>query len=110
VSSRVVVHVCSGETLVSWQPPAGKIEAVKHHLELQFLGADIVTWTDPATTSQFFNIRAEAGPLFCLAVPRTVFDRLGEEDIVALMESTEIAEQMRTDSPRRVTLVADDRG
>jgi hypothetical protein len=26
------------------------------------------------------------------------------------MESSEIAEQMRTESPRRVTLVADDRG
>ena len=94
----------------NWQPPAGKVDAVKHHLELQFLGADIVTWTDAETASQFFNIRAEAGPLFCLAVPRAVFEALDEEEIVAVMESSEIAEHMRTESPRRVTLVADDRG
>jgi hypothetical protein len=96
--------------VTGWPPPASTIDAVKHHLELQFLGADVVTWTDADTNSQFFNIRAEAGPLFCLAVPRAVFERLDEEDIVALMESTEIAEQMRTHSPRRVTLVADDCG
>jgi hypothetical protein len=94
----------------AWRPPAEKVEAVKHYLELQFLGADIVTWTDADTTSQFFNIRAEVGPLFCLAVPRAAFDGLDDEELVALMEQGEIAERMRAESPHRVTVVTDDRG
>jgi hypothetical protein len=91
-----------------WRPPAGTIDAMKRHLELQFVGADIVTWTDAETSSQFFNLRAEAGPLFCLAVPRAVFDRYTAEGIVRLMERCEIAEQMRAESPRRVRLAPDE--
>jgi hypothetical protein len=94
----------------NWRPPADKIDAVKHSLNLNFLGADIVTWTDAESGSQFFNIRAEAGPLFCLAVPCAMFDELSAEQLVAVMEASEIAEQMRTESPRRVTLVAEERG
>jgi hypothetical protein len=92
-----------------WRPPAATIDAMKHYLELNFLGADIVTWTDADTSSQFFNLRAEAGPLFCLAVPRAVFDRFTPDEIVALMETTEIAEQIRAESPRRVMLDAEER-
>jgi hypothetical protein len=92
-----------------WRPPAATIDAMRHYLELNFLGADIVTWTDADTTSQFFNLRAEAGPLFCLAVPRAVFERLTAEEMVELMETAEIAEQMRAESPRRVTLEVEER-
>ena len=92
-----------------WRPPAATIDAMKHYLELNFLGADIVTWTDADTSSQFFNLRAEAGPLFCLAVPRAVFDGFTADEIVALMETTEIAEQMRAESPRRVVLEVEER-
>ena len=93
-----------------WRPPAGTIDTMRRYLELNFLGADIVTWTDAETASQFFNLRAEAGPLFCLSVPRAVFDRFTGEGIVRLMERSEIAEQMRAECPRRVTLHPDEHG
>jgi hypothetical protein len=92
-----------------WRPPQNKVLAVTLCLARHFAEAEVVDWTDPETICHCFDARSDAGPWFCLSVPRVVFDNFTAAEIVVLMEIAEIPRRMRAESPRRVSL-ADDPG
>ena len=89
---------------MNWRPPDTKVAVIRRYLMTSFPGTDISDGTDFDTLSQFFTVRAPHAATYRGAVSREVFDDFSDGQIDRLLRTHDLADEMRTAAPRRVTL------